>query len=71
MLTTKDRFVAELKAMIRDEYIRIRDNVATGSAQDYNQYQKQVGIIRGLAMALEFIDKAEAVANGTKTRGEN
>ena len=71
MLTTKDRFVAELKAMIRDEYIRIRDNVATGSAQDYNQYQKQVGIIRGLAMALEFIDEAEAVANGTKTRGEN
>ena len=71
MLTTKDRFVAELKAMIRDEYIRIRDNVATGSAQDYNQYQKQVGLIQGLSTALEFIDEAEAVANGTKTRGEN
>ena len=71
MLTTKDRFVAEFKAMIREEYIRIRDNVATGAAQDYNQYQKQVGLIQGLATALEFIDEANAIANGTKERGEN
>ena len=71
MLTTKDRFVAELKTAIRDEYIRIRDNVAAGSAQDYNQYQKQVGIIQGLVTALEFIDEADAVASGIKERGEN
>lgn len=71
MLTTKDRFVAEFKAMIREEYVRIRDNVATGSAQDFNQYNRQVGIIQGLSMALESIDEASAIADGIKERGEN
>jgi hypothetical protein len=70
MLTTKDRLMLELKIMIKEDYEKIRDNLAAGSAQNFDQYQRQVGKIQGLKAALEYIDEAEAIANGVKNRGE-
>jgi len=70
MLTTRDQFIIELKMMIREDYERTRHNLSAGSAQNFDQYQKQVGKIQGLATALEYIDDAIAIVDGTKTRGE-
>lgn len=70
MLTTKDRLVYELRLMIKQDYEQLRDNIAAGSAQNFDQYQRQVGKIQGLSAALEYIDEAEAIANGVKNRGE-
>ena len=70
MLTTKDRLVHELRLMIKQDYEQLRNNLAAGSAQSFDQYQRQVGKIQGLVSALEYIDEAEAIANGVKNRGE-
>jgi len=56
--------------MIKQDYEQLRDNIAAGSAQNFDQYQRQVGKIQGLSAALEYIDEAEAIANGVKNRGE-
>lgn len=63
MLTTKDQFVTELKKMISNEYVRLRDNLASGSATTFDEYKRMVGNIQGLAMALEFVEEASDIAD--------
>lgn len=66
MLTTKDRLVHEYKKLIREEYIRIQENLASGSALDYSQYRQQVGRIQGLAEALELLEAALRISDGNE-----
>lgn len=47
---------------IRERMNEITDDVATGSAKDYADYMKKVGVITGLALAeREFLDIMERV----------
>lgn len=70
MLTSTHRLIHEFNLLVQEEYNRLRNNLASGSAQTFDEYQKQVGRIQGLATALEFIEDAKAIADGEKTRGE-
>jgi hypothetical protein len=43
----------------------IADAVATGGAQNFDEYQKMVGVIEGLALAeRELLDLVEAMNKG-------
>jgi hypothetical protein len=63
MLTTKDQFIKELTKLISDAYQNARDNLAGGSAVSFDEYKKTVGLIAGLALAIEFIDEANDIVN--------
>ena len=58
MLTVRDVVLREFKRLVLEDFERTRDNMAGGSAQDYSQYQRQVGRIQGLVAALEMLDAA-------------
>ena len=50
---------------IRTRMNEIADAVATGSAQNFDEYQKMVGVIEGLALAeRELLDLVEAMNKG-------
>ena len=50
---------------IRDRLNETADAIATGSAQNFAEYQKMVGIIEGLALAeRELLDLVEALKKG-------
>ena len=50
---------------IRDRLHETADAIATGSAQNFAEYQKMVGIIEGLALAeRELLDLVEALKKG-------
>lgn len=70
MLVTSNRLIHEFKILIQEEYARLRDNLASGSASTFEEYQRQVGRIQGLATALELMEEATAIASGDKNRGE-
>ena len=63
MLTTKDQFEKELKKLISEAYQTARDNLAGGSATSFDEYKKAVGLVQGLALAIEFIDEANDILN--------
>ena len=71
ILNTTQQLSYELKKMIGAEYERIRDNLAAGSASSFDEYQRQVGKVQGLSLALEFVNEAKAIADGETVRGEN
>lgn len=62
MQTTAGRFAEELRKLIHQEYERVRDNLASGSAQDFQDYQKSIGFISGLRAALELMELAQTNA---------
>jgi 5-methylcytosine-specific restriction endonuclease McrBC GTP-binding regulatory subunit McrB len=66
MLTTKDQFEKELKKLISEAYQNARDNIAHGSAMTFDEYKKQVGMIQGLAYALELIEEANNIVNSQR-----
>ena len=50
---------------IRERMNELADAIATGSAQSFEEYQKMVGVIEGLALAeREFLDLVEALKRG-------
>ena len=55
---TKDKFENELQKLSSQAYQNARDNIAHGSAMTFDEYKRQVGMIQGLAFALELIDEA-------------
>jgi hypothetical protein len=59
MITFNTVIVNEFKKLIREEYEGRKDNLATGCASNFEHYQKLIGIIQGLAIALEFIEIAQ------------
>jgi len=64
MLTTSQRTHAIFLQKVKEQYERIKDALASGFAEDHAHYLKQVGIIQGLALALELMDEASSVADG-------
>jgi hypothetical protein len=48
---------------VKDRYEDVRDNLSAGSAPDYSEYKRLVGIIQGLKMALDFMEEAHEIAN--------
>lgn len=62
MLTTAGRFAEELRKLIQEEYEKKRDNLVSGSAKDYSDYQKGIGYISGLNAVLELMDLAQTNA---------
>ena len=50
---------------IRERMNDLADAIATGSAQSFEEYQKMVGVIEGLALAeRELLDLVEALKKG-------
>ena len=50
---------------LRTRMNEIADAVATGGAQNFDEYQKMVGVIEGLALAeRELLDLVEAMNKG-------
>ena len=50
---------------LRTRMNEIADAVATGGAQNFEEYQKMVGVIEGLALAeRELLDLVEAMNKG-------
>ena len=46
-----EQYAEELRKTIRKLMNELRDNVALGNAQSFDQYQRMVGQIEGLAIA--------------------
>jgi len=69
MITTSTgQFQHEFKKLIKEEYERLKDNIATGSAVSFEDYQRAIGKIHGLAAALEFLEEAKDLVDGNKKR---
>jgi hypothetical protein len=63
MLSTAQRAQNIFLQNVKDNYERLKDQLAAGTAVDYSQYLKVVGKIQGLALALELLDEANEIAN--------
>jgi len=50
-----DEFARVLREQIRKDMNNYADDLANGQCSDYAQYQKLCGVIRGLAIAEEYI----------------
>ena len=62
---TEQRLFEVFQKYIRDRLNETADAIATGSAQNFAEYQKMVGIIEGLALAeRELLDFVEALKKG-------
>ena len=48
-------FARVLREQVRKDMNEYCDDIASGVCQDYAQYQKLCGVIRGLAIAEEYI----------------
>jgi hypothetical protein len=68
IITSTGQFQHEFKKLIKEEYERLKDNIATGSAVSFEDYQRQIGKIQGLATALEFANDAKDLVDGNKKR---
>ena len=62
MLTTASKYAEELRKLIEQEYERVRDNLASGAAQDFSEYQRSIGTIAGLRTVLELMEIAQTNA---------
>ena len=62
MLTTASKYADELRKLIEQEYERVRDNLASGAAQDFSEYQRNIGTIAGLRTVLELMEIAQTNA---------
>lgn len=58
----------ELKKLIEEQIQRLSEIVTAdnGVVVDYATYRHHIGQIKGLRIALELCDEAEAVVNGKK-----
>lgn len=69
-MNQKDHLIYELKKIITEEIERIKSNIANGSAQNFDDYKRQVGVIQGLLFAAEQIGEANSIVVNGKARGE-
>ena len=59
MLTYNSQFEKELKQLLEQMIEERKDQLSTGLATvDFDTYKHQVGIIKGLRLALEVCDEA-------------
>lgn len=63
ILTSADKFRYELEKLLTDEVDRLKDTVALGFLDNYDQYRHMAGRIAGLRAAIDFLDEAESVCN--------
>lgn len=66
-MTYIDYFLIEYHRLIKDEYEKRKENLALGNAQDFNQYNRNVGFISGLKMALDLAEEAKTMADRATT----
>jgi hypothetical protein len=62
MLTTAGKFAEELRKLIEEEYCRVRDNLAGGSAKSFDEYQRSTGYIAALKTVTELMEVAQTNA---------
>lgn len=65
MQTRHEYMMHELKKLIRERMEHIGKNIATGGAEDFARYQRMVGTIEGLGLALDICDEAEKIVDRT------
>ena len=58
VLTYNGLFFNEFKKLLRERITDEMANVANGSAQTFEGYREQVGVIRGLTEAVEICEEA-------------
>lgn len=62
--TTSNLFESELRKILAEEIADLTANLAGGtSAKSYDEYQHEVGRIRGLKTALEACDEAATIVS--------
>lgn len=67
MLTQVDVFAANLKKSITAELRERADNLASGSADSYEQYCKSVGVMAGLRLMIDMVEELESrIRNGER-----
>lgn len=66
MQTLSTLYEQELKKLIENEIMRIKDDMSFGRLQTYDDYRYVCGKIAGLLMTLELMSDANAIVNGGK-----
>ena len=57
-LTYNGLFFNEFKKLLNERIAEAKANLALGSAQTFEGYREQVGVIRGLTEAVEICEEA-------------
>lgn len=65
MQTRHEYLIHELKKLIMKRIEFDTENLSRGAASDYASYQRLVGKIEGLTMAIELCDEAEKIVGRT------
>ena len=65
MQTKHEYMVHELKKLIKQKIDFDTGNLARGCADDYAAYQRLVGKIEGLGIAIELCDEAQKIVDRT------
>jgi hypothetical protein len=65
MQTRHEYLIHELKKLIKQKIEFDAENLARGAASDYANYQRLVGKIEGLGIAMELCDEAGRIVERT------
>lgn len=69
-MNQKDHLIYEMKKILAEEIERVKSNIANGSAQNFDDYKRQVGYIQGVLFALENLSEANSIVVNGNTRGD-
>jgi hypothetical protein len=58
-------FERELIRLIEIEIERLKDNMSHGLISDHNEYRHVAGKIAGLRLAVDYMQEADAICNGS------
>lgn len=64
ILTSADKFRYEAEHLIEAEIERLKDSLALGFVESFDQYKLLAGRIAGLRSAIDLMKEAEAICNG-------
>jgi hypothetical protein len=63
-LTRSHMFAHELERLIEIEVERMKDNLALGFLEDFNEYRFVAGKVAGLRTAIDLMAEASAICDG-------
>lgn len=63
MQTTLDYFYAECMKGLRRQFDHIKEGMAVGSVQNYDEYNRKVGQVQGLKMAQDELEEVKRLAD--------
>lgn len=63
ILTTADKFKFEIERILIEEVERLKETIALGFLDNYDQYRHMTGRVAGLRAAIDFIAEAESRCN--------